>query len=127
MLYIKKEIADLIKVNQNDLISSILDEINEVSNLKHLNDIEKLNEISSLIDEFNEAKKCLITEFDVEKYVDEQLIEDANEKAILYVEKESISECMKKYHVDSFLISYISEHIKMCKKIEHLRNIKNMK
>lgn len=119
-MYSKKEIAELILDNQNELIDSLLSEINEVSILEHLNSIEKLIEISNLIDEFNRLKKEIITEYDIEKYVDDKLIEGANAKAIEYVENEDIPEYMKKYHKKGFLIGYIGEHIKIYKRLENI-------
>lgn len=114
----------MIIANQNELIDSILSEINEVSNLEHLNNIEKLNEISNLIGEFNRIKKEIITEYDIEKYVDDELIEGANARAISYVEDEDIPEYMKEYHTEGFLIGYISEHIKIYKRLENIKNKK---
>ena len=125
-MYLKKEIGEMIINNQNNLIDSILSEINEISKLDHLDNIEKLDEISNLIEEFNRIKKEIITEYDIEKYIDDELIECANIKAIAYVEDEGIPEYMKKYHKEGFLIGYIGEHIRIYKRLEHIKEVKKI-
>ena len=111
----------MVTTNQNKLINSILSEINEVLSLKHLNNIEKLNEISDLMDEFNSIKKEIITECDIEKYIDDELVESANEKAISYIEGIDVPEYIKKYHKEGFLIGYVSEHIRIFKRLENIK------
>lgn len=119
-MYNKEKIKELILWYQEGDLKDILEEIDSIGKSEHLNCLEKLSEISTWCEDFDSIKDDIIFDYDVDKYIDEELIESALVKAREYIEKEDVPNYLIEYHIEGFIAGYLGEHIKIYKRLENI-------
>lgn len=119
-MYNKEKIKELILEYQEEDLKDILEEIESIGKAEHLNSLEKLAEISTWCEDFDSIKDDIILDCDIDKYINEELVESAVIKAKEYVEREEIPNYLIDYHIKGFIAGYLGEHIKIYKRLENI-------
>ena len=119
MLDIKQIKKEVLKVQESE-IRTILDEIEYIFNSTHLSDIERLNELLSFNEELLFLNDNLISEEDIKEYIDDDFIMASYWKARHSAENDNISEHELDIYIMGFLVGYLSEHIRISKRLKEL-------